>query len=545
MKRGELRPISLMSILTFFVVLFLCIMYRYTTLRGFSGIFKHVPAVELGLNQLSDGKNVACRDGKVEKMTSYGSHALIQSAGYVSMIHAFENDGLSGEVDIVCIAGTSGVTNSKAFFFADGGTIVNNIHGAAAVFSGNYNTHAVAFRGDLIICDAGTKIRKWAYPSTIADLGGLSAVDYAYCLGTCSPERVVLGHTVESGTHYPTRIRFSAVANYEDWTTANDAGTVDLREESDTIIALIKSHRDSIIYRSNSVWSMRFVGGNNVFDFRPLFRGISLWNHSGGVYSRTSPKCVAVVGQRHYFLSMDDFYMLASADSEPISIGKPIRSYFLSDISGNSTYKSNVFTTVDYGKKEIYWWYPSTAVFDVLCDKAVVFNYETFEWSIFDGSGTKKFYTGGVFERKLPSYEDAGANKYNLLLGCDDGRVYNLIKESENNGNYTGEAVTAIFPLNVLEDGSIAKARIDGVRFVTDGNQSYDLDFNIGVSEEYTHGQVFSKTYDTYPLESTWEGWKRVNKVGKYFQIKWRTTGANQPFRVTQVQVRWTPLGVR
>jgi hypothetical protein len=141
-------------------------------------------------------------------------------------------------------------------------------------------------------------------------------------------------------------------------------------------------------------------------------------------------------------------------------------------------------------------------------------------------------------------YDSFVANSDGILLGGEDGFIYHFRNQTRKGGAYTGEFVTAIFSLNKVNE-AVGKARVDGIRIVTEGSGSYDIDFVIGIAEEYTHAISFPKTYDTYPLESTWDGWKKVNKVGRYFQIKCRTTGANQPFSITEIQLRFVPLGLR
>jgi len=112
----------------------------------------------------------------------------------------------------------------------------------------------------LVISNFVDAMRKWTGTSTISTLAG--SPPKAKCLLSLR-NYLLAGHTNESGTSYPRRVRWSALGNGEDWPVNN---YVDLRNSNDWIISLNR-HRDrGVIYKENGISLLDYVGGDDVFN---------------------------------------------------------------------------------------------------------------------------------------------------------------------------------------------------------------------------------------------------------------------------------------
>lgn len=144
--------------------------------------------------------------------------------------------------------------------------------------------------------------------------------------------------TNEGGTKYKQRVRWSAAGNIEDWTTANDAGYIDLYDYSHEILFGAKLGPYLVIYRSDSI--TRCIVENSTvkrFAFPTVVTG-------EGIFSVTG---VADIGDEHFIVGKRNCYIYKGGfELEPI--GTPIAEEFLEDGGRlESAYKSRLFTMYD------------------------------------------------------------------------------------------------------------------------------------------------------------------------------------------------------
>ena len=158
---------------------------------------------------------------------------------------------------------------------------------------------------DLLITTNGKDaIYKWD-GTTWAVLGDLAAIQaklvsqfYTYC---------ILGHTIESGTTCPHRIRWSDTADPEDWTSGL-FGFFDINDTQDQIVQLAMLGDRIFVFKEESIWEIYHVGGTDVFKYRNVIMGTGT----------RCPGSVVHIRGVLVFLGDDDFYSFDGSYVTPI-----------------------------------------------------------------------------------------------------------------------------------------------------------------------------------------------------------------------------------
>jgi hypothetical protein len=118
------------------------------------------------------------------------------------------------------------------------------------------------------------------------------------------------------------------------------------------------------VYKENSVWRFRNVGGQYIFDEDPFLENIGL----------LTSRCVAVSGdgQKHFFVAQDNLYTHDGNSAKPL-LDKRTRRYLFNNIDvGNY---GNAFVFVNPVRKEGWFCYPQVG--STFPDRAIVINYDT------------------------------------------------------------------------------------------------------------------------------------------------------------------------
>ena len=119
------------------------------------------------------------------------------------------------------------------------------------------------------------------------------------------------------------------------------------------------------VYKENSVWRFRNVGGQYIFDEDPFLENIGL----------LTGRCVAVTGdgQKHFFVAQDNLYVHDGNSAKPI-LDKRTRRYLFNNIDvGNYT---NSFVFINPVRREGWFCYPQVG--STFPDRAIIVNYDTF-----------------------------------------------------------------------------------------------------------------------------------------------------------------------
>jgi hypothetical protein len=130
------------------------------------------------------------------------------------------------------------------------------------------------------------------------------------------------------------------------WTPAadNDAGSAVIADVPGKLVTGERLGEGLVLYKERSATLMEFVGGNDVFGFRPLYSNISILGEGG----------VVDIGNRHALLTTNDV-MLHDGSSPPISVlaGK-VRSTIFNRLNKTTTRGQNSFLFFNYINNELW-----------------------------------------------------------------------------------------------------------------------------------------------------------------------------------------------
>jgi len=130
-------------------------------------------------------------------------------------------------------------------------------------------------------------------------------------VGAYYKSRLVVGHTIESGSAQPWRVRWSVSGDIAN-TTGTGSGFVELAETSDWITAMALMRDKLYIIKERSIWELEYIGGTTVFTPAIRINGV-------GSYA---PSSVIVLDEELIFYGNDNFYLFDGFSIKPI--GKQI-----------------------------------------------------------------------------------------------------------------------------------------------------------------------------------------------------------------------------
>ena len=259
-------------------------------------------------------------------------------------------------------------------------------------------------------------------------------------------------NTDEGGSAFPTRVRFSDIAlanqapsTWDETDVTKSAGFNDLAQMNTPIIDGQTLGSNFLIYSSDQVWLMEFVGGTFIFNFRKLFNDAGVVNQN----------CIVEVEGKHYVFDQDDIYVTDGVSIQSIVDGR-VKDYIYSGIDTSAYNKC--FVQFDQAREEIYFCYKSSDDMAEFtngdgCNRAAVYNYRSNTWSFMDlpnvyAGASANVSTVATYASTSLTYDaaggtyasqDAGFDRHILMLGqlsTTDGltahRIYGLDGIDEN-----------------------------------------------------------------------------------------------------------------
>lgn len=188
-------------------------------------------------------------------------------------------------------------------------------------------------------------------------LNYLVGLSYSTGNGAFGEQTVIWSNIADPGTLPP------------DWNItdpASRAGAYSLTATSDPIIEAHELNSELYIYKANSVWVMRYVGGTLVMGFSPKFsdRGI------------LAPRCLASFNSSHFVIDKSGFYLHNGTSARDIGEGEVV-DFFYKDL--NSLRPEAVFVQHEEAKNRIWIFYPSGT--SEYADKVLIWNYKLNTWT--------------------------------------------------------------------------------------------------------------------------------------------------------------------
>lgn len=338
-----------------------------------------------------------------------------------------------------------------------------------------------------------------------------------------------------SGIHYPFRLMWSDFAdpglpppNWDIADPASRSGDNNLAEHDGEIVDARSLRDQMIIYRENSVYACRFVGGAFSYQFYTLFESRGILNQG----------CIAEIPQGHFVVGPEDIYV-NDGRSFQILGDQQVRDWFYNQLDSVNARK--VFCEVYDEYNEVWICFPSGRVPESEdCDLALIFNYEDGTWTTRWLPEIRAAKQGFVESLGTPIigprwsdypteiWPDLDQVQWGGPTSTGDPTALTLLLASEDNAKFyqvdkTLQFDGATFPA-VIERYGMHLSRSDLVKHITRlVPRIVNGPVNIFVGSEFTPGEgVF------------WEG-PYLFTPGEDFDITCRVSGRYMALRIESV----------
>lgn len=440
------------------------------------GINKDLSPYELPPEVWSDGHNVTFRRNRTNKVKGYEDiFGLTYSAS--PLYHQYFTDGeqnqfiyasegsvytTNGDDDIQ--VGT-GYSASREFPWTgcnlNGVTILNNRTNVPQVLNPETFTEMIDLPNwdatldtellDLITEEERTSLDIWGLASRASVIRPYK--NYLFALDCWD----------KNGVRYPSMVRWSSPAESGDvppsWNPNDPAEQAGLYVLADTPGRILdgKTLGDYfMIYKTDSVWTAQFIGGDFVFSFRKLF---------GAEEGALSAECIAEFDGKHFVLTEDGAYIHNGATKQEV-MEKWVKDELFNNV--DPTRKLEVKVVADHSNKEIWIYYTTPASPNGWADRALIWNFDIQEWSSRDLSGIAYIAEGRVTgdQVDLPEWDTTVGTWDAQTSYWDDGyRPLNsyptklLLSDYVNRKFYSNEEAST--QLGVAFNGWVKRIGID------------------------------------------------------------------------------------
>ena len=260
----------------------------------------------------------------------------------------------------------------------------------------------------------------------------------------------------EGTTSYPNRVRFSDIttantvpSSWDASDTTKSAGFIDIVESDTPIVDGLTLGNDFIIYTSNDVHQMTFVGGAFLFTVKKLFGDTGLINEN----------CVIEVEKKHYCFTRDDIIVHDGVTKKSLADNR-IKNFVFGSL--NVQQSDVCYVTHDEGQNLIYFCFQSGDQFAgfpncARCNRAAVYNYRADTWSVIDLPNTSAGTNANL--NSVTTYANAGSLTYQGVGGSyydqEDNRDRHTVMSGETS---TSDGITTdkIYGLDDADNGKIS-----------------------------------------------------------------------------------------
>jgi hypothetical protein len=344
--------------------------------------------------------------------------------------------------------------------------------------------HFAVINNVLIATNHADTMQVWdGATATMVDIAGGSPTYYPKALDTFKDHLLMLGGA-EGATEVPQRIRWPAVGTYNGFATPG-YGYMDLLDTPGVIRAGKKFSQFYIIYKSDSISVMQYIGGTSVFAANTIISSIGL----------AAENALLEVNGQHWFLGNDGggYLDIFSFNGSNIldRVGKPIQDT-LKLISKD--YVSRSFA-VKYGTKCIF----AVPINSEYPDTWLIYDEYNKNWAIEDRSAiccsnylhsqtlTIGDLTGtiGDLQGLIGELGDF-AKASQLLLGTSAGDVYHIDPQfTQMRGNAIASRYESGDIIFIDSKGNWETFRLEGFDFYCQGAGDLYLQYSIDSGETW------------------------------------------------------------
>lgn len=356
---------------------------------------------------------------------------------------------------------------------------------------------------------------------------------------------VALGVT-KNGQLFPTMVKWSDITGFgappgswDPTSTTNSAGENIVNEMQHAIVDGLAQRNSFVIYCTNSVWQMDYVGGDFIYTFTKLFdeRGV------------IAPNCVVQVGGSHFVFDRTDIYVHDGVQPRSI-VDERNRAFIFNALD---TSKSHLcFVNHDARLSEIRFCYPSSD--DLVgwnnaqtgCNRAAVYNYANDTWTFDDLPNVTSACRSTLIAAKTwENFGDTWDTAQGLFLTTEGDQNQHVLFTARSDARM-GLNTPRLYGYDLLKGGLLsAPVEMETVKAAFVQRTGLDLDILGKNLTQYTHLQAIwpqvaieepEKAYwqfganDLVNIEPQWsdevsfdprtEGKIDINEAGKY--LAWR-----------------------
>lgn len=235
---------------------------------------------------------------------------------------------------------------------------------------------------DLIACQRGGGIYQWVEDNGLTaravQLTDSPANNLFVLVSQPSRYLCAFGSNVfATGVFDPLIIRWASEETLTDWDITQDNTAGEFRLPSGNyIVGAVQTRSEIVVFTDTDVYAMRFVGGNDVFDFVPL----------GTNTSTISQHAAIDVNGVVYWMGIDNFYMYDGVvHILPTTLDKYV---FSQDGEGliNIAQKEKAYSGINKQFNEVWWFYPAidstTGITDNENGHYIKYNYMEQVWDL-------------------------------------------------------------------------------------------------------------------------------------------------------------------
>lgn len=340
---------------------------------GSVGVVTDVDPYNLPINGFTRGKNVRFNDGKVTYGPVFRDVSPNSQATNPMFVYGIQS--ATGYDTVLVVEDTFQIQE-----FSNGAYTSRH----AATTQSNLTELTATTLANVIYVNRSDKIpiHRTASANSFTDLPNWPSNFRTKALRSFGDFLIAL-NTTEAGVEHRNRVRFSTTAlsnnvpsTWDETDTTESAGFNDLVQMKTPIVDGATLGSNFLIYSSDQVWMMEFVGGSFIFNFRKLF------DDAGAM----SQNCIVEVTGKHYVFDFDDIYITDGNTRQSICDGR-VRDYIFNGIDYSK--RGECFVLHNANLEEIYFCYHSgddLAVFQDgdKCNRAAIYNYKEDTWTFQD-----------------------------------------------------------------------------------------------------------------------------------------------------------------
>lgn len=337
------------------------------------GILTDPNPSDLPLNSWSDGRNVRFKNGRASKAQGHSQVFGEMPAGDPLSAMPF----LSDSTPFWFVGYDEKIYRTEGSLWVD----VSRTTGGPYTASTDYRWNG-GFLSGVAIMNNGRDVPQFATPTGGINFKDLTNWPTDLRAKVVRPYKnyLIALNVTKNSIQMPTVVKWSSPADpgevpftWDETDPRNDAGETPLADTAGAIVDGKKMRDSFIIYKEDSVYLMRYVGGVYVFQFQQLFDDVGM----------LAPNCAAEFDGKHFVVGQGDVYVHNGVQKSSIIDGK-MKNYLFDAVRAGGV--KSVYVVPDYSNTEMWICFQSTvdSVAGEYADRAVIWNWSDNTWTIRD-----------------------------------------------------------------------------------------------------------------------------------------------------------------